>query len=102
MCDNPCQPAHFGTWEDWVIFPHSGCHGRPGAAPLGPEGGALPPRLSPTLGSGKASTYPCPPPSDFFTKSHMNCPFLPNFQSVTLCVSCLILHPDQPILRKRL
>ena len=34
----------------------------------------------------------CPPPSDFFTKSHTNCPFLPSFLSVTLCVSCLILH----------
>ena len=33
-----------------------------------------------------------PPPSDFFTKSHMNCPFLPSFLRVTLCVSCLILH----------
>ena len=33
-----------------------------------------------------------PPPSDFFTKSHMNCPFLPSFLSVTWCVSCLILH----------
>ena len=32
------------------------------------------------------------PPSDFFTKSHTNCPFLPSFLSVTLCVSCLILH----------
>ena len=31
------------------------CHGRPGIAPLRPEGGALPPRLSPALGSGKAS-----------------------------------------------
>ena len=33
-----------------------------------------------------------PPPSDFFTKSHTNCPFLPSFLSVTLCVSCLILR----------
>ena len=32
------------------------------------------------------------PPSDFFTKSHTNCPFLPSFLGVTLCVSCLILH----------
>ena len=35
---------------------------------------------------------PMPPPSDFFTKSHTYCPFLPGFLSVTLCVSCLILH----------
>ena len=35
---------------------------------------------------------PMPPPSDCFTKSHTNCPFLPTFLSVTLCVSCEILQ----------
>ena len=34
----------------------------------------------------------CPPPQTFFTKSHTNCPVLPSFPSVTLFVSCLILH----------
>ena len=34
-----------------------------------------------------------PPPSDFFTKSHMNCPFLPSFLSVTLCPSASGIQP---------
>ena len=42
-----------------------------------------------------------PPPPDFFTKSHTNCPFLPSFLSVQwhvmgtiLGVMCLVFNTD--------
>ena len=42
-----------------------------------------------------------PPPRDFFTKSHTNCPFLPSFLSVQwhvmgtiLGVMCLVFNVD--------
>ena len=42
-----------------------------------------------------------PPPRDFFTKSHTNCPFLPSFLSVQwhvmgtiLGVMCLVFNTD--------
>ena len=73
MGDTPCHRAHSRQQKGWwCLHPHDQwemapslvsallrCQSRPGKAPLKPEsgeaGGALPPRLSPALRSGKAS-----------------------------------------------
>ena len=49
ISDKPCQPAQFRIWKDWLMFPHSSCHGRPGVVPLRPERGGLASAFKPLL-----------------------------------------------------
>ena len=52
--DTSCEPAHDRVRKVWLVSPPSSSHCQPGIVPLRPERGALPPLLSPALGSGKA------------------------------------------------
>ena len=49
MGDTPCQPAWFRVRKDGLVFPPSSFHGRPGLAPLKPEGGRLASTFKPRL-----------------------------------------------------
>ena len=57
-CGGGVDPVHcecISSFRLLYVVAHSNDHNRPGTAPLRPERRGLPPRLSPALGSGKAS-----------------------------------------------